>query len=204
MDGPLLAAFVVASVVVLATPGPIMAVVLHNTLRYGAAGGLHTVAGISLGRCSLLMLLVAGLSNPLAPTLNLWLSIAAAFYMARLALREFDAGFRAADPATRSYDARPALGGFMIALSNPLSALFYAAFLSQFAASASLPSDQLLLLGAMHIGLSVIFGLVFVTVAVKVRRLSWQSRFTRAAHLASSALYACLAIVTAIAVFGAA
>jgi threonine/homoserine/homoserine lactone efflux protein len=202
MDWQLLATFVVASTVVLATPGPVMAVVMHNTLRYGAVSGLHTVTGISLGRFSLLMLLLAGFSNPLAPAFNLWLSVAAAIYMAWLAWRELGAGMRATGPARLSYDARPALGGFMVALSNPLNALFYAAFLSQFAASASAPSDQLVLLGAIHIGLSIVFGLTFVAVAARLRQLPWQRRFVRTAHLASALLYASLALATAIAVLG--
>jgi threonine/homoserine/homoserine lactone efflux protein len=202
MDWQLLTTFVVASTVVLATPGPVMAVVVHNTLRYGAVSGLHTVTGISLGRFSLLMLLLAGFSNPLAPAFNLWLSVAAAIYMAWLALRELGAGIRAAGPATLSYDTRPALNGFMIALSNPLNALFYAAFLAQFAASASAPSDQLALLGAIHIGLSVVFGLTIVAVAAKLRQLPWQRRFVRTAHLASALLYASLAMATAVAVLG--
>jgi threonine/homoserine/homoserine lactone efflux protein len=202
MDWQLLAAFVVASTVVLATPGPVMAVVVHNTLRYGAASGLHTVTGVSLGRCCLLMLLLAGLSNPLAPAFNLWLSVAAAIYMAWLALCALGTAMRAAGPATLAHDARPALGGFMVALSNPLNALFYAAFLSQFAARADPPSDELVLLGAIHIGLSVAFGLTFVAVAVRLRRLPWQRRFVRTAHLASALLYASLAAATAIAVLG--
>jgi threonine/homoserine/homoserine lactone efflux protein len=202
MDWQLLAAFVVASTVVLATPGPVMAVVVHNTLRYGAASGLHTVTGVSLGRCGLLVLLLAGFSNPLAPAFNLWLSVAAAIYMAWLALRELGAARRTTSPVTFNDDARPALAGFMIALSNPLNALFYAAFLSQVAARAEPASDQLVLLGAIHIGLSVAFGLTFVAAALKVRRLPWQRRFVRTAHLASALLYASLAGATAVAVIG--
>ena len=44
----------------------------------------------------LLMLLLAGLSNPLAPAFGLWLSVAAAIYMAWLALCSLGASMRAA------------------------------------------------------------------------------------------------------------
>lgn len=83
MDRYAFAQFLVAALLILMTPGPVMAIVAHNTLRYGTRGGLSTVIGVGLGDACLLAAMFAGLtlSGELLPLLFRWLSLAGALYL---------------------------------------------------------------------------------------------------------------------------
>jgi threonine/homoserine/homoserine lactone efflux protein len=60
----LLAAFVAATAALMLIPGPNVALIVANSLRYGAGGGLITVAGTSAAMA--LQLAVASLGAALA------------------------------------------------------------------------------------------------------------------------------------------
>src|SRR5229473_7627193 len=54
--------FVLASALLVATPGPNVALVVGTSLRYGARSGLLTVAGVNVGVTLQLAAVAAGLS----------------------------------------------------------------------------------------------------------------------------------------------
>src|SRR5262245_17108856 len=134
MDGHLLAAFLIATLLVVMTPGPAMAIVAHNTLRHGAAAGLLTAIGIEFGESCLLGAMFAGLtiSGALFPGLFRWLALAGAFYLVWLAANALRSRYPAARSARATRARMPIVDGLTIAFGNPATLVFYTAFFPQF------------------------------------------------------------------------
>ena len=128
-----LAAFAAASVVLSVTPGPGVLYVVTRTLAQGRRAGLASVAGVALGNFGNAVGASIGLAalfavSALAFTIVKWAGAAYLLWLGVQALRSP----RATTDAPR-LDA-PRLGaifrdGFLVALLNPKTALFFAAFL---------------------------------------------------------------------------
>jgi threonine/homoserine/homoserine lactone efflux protein len=135
MSLELYAAFVAACLVIVVIPGPIMTMVVANSLRHGARAGLLNVAGAQLGLLVILVAVGIGLASALQALGHWfdWIRLAGAAYLVWLGIKMFRKagadGDGAAIPAPR--------GGFfmqgtVVALSNPKALLFFGAFLPQF------------------------------------------------------------------------
>jgi threonine/homoserine/homoserine lactone efflux protein len=193
VDWHLLGPFVLATLLLLITPGPVMAIVAHNTLRFGPSAGLWTAMGVGLGELCLLTLAFLGLvaSGDLLPGLFRWLSLAGALYLGWLAVATFRARSRSAkDPAQSG----SVVAGLTVACSNPTAFIFYAAFFPQFLDVERPIPGQLLQLGAVYLGAALAFDLIFVCILACVRcpRLA---RLGGMAELASPALYLAIAVM---------
>lgn len=127
-----LLALCVATVVLTAIPGPNVALIVANSLRYGLRGGSVTVLGTTAGIGAQLSLVVLGLGALLALAAGAltwlkWAGVAYLLYLGVKAWREPPAG-PAATEASRAVFWR----AFLIATLNPKTLLFNAAFLPQF------------------------------------------------------------------------
>src|SRR5215475_1083580 len=78
MDWQILAAFLTATLLLLVTPGPVVAIVAHNTFRGGAMAGIVTALGIEIGEALVLAAVFSGLilSQEFLPLLFRWISFA--------------------------------------------------------------------------------------------------------------------------------
>jgi threonine/homoserine/homoserine lactone efflux protein len=87
-DLPVLAAYVVASVVLGLTPGPDMTFFLSKTVSQSRAAGLAAFSGATTGLIVHSILVAAGLSAVLAASATAFtvLKVVGAFYLAFLAL----------------------------------------------------------------------------------------------------------------------
>jgi threonine/homoserine/homoserine lactone efflux protein len=168
MTTPLYLAFVAASLALIVTPGPNVALIVANTLARGWRVGLATVAGTSAAMVLQLSLTVAGLAAAVAAFAAVFEALRAAgvaylLYLAWRALRASPA------PATAAPDRRPlsriVAGGFLVSLTNPKTLLFYGAFLPQFVATGAPATPQLLLLAATFLGLAVVCDSLWVVAA---------------------------------------
>jgi len=131
VDPTLYLAFAAAAVLI-AVPGPNVACILSAATRHGARAGLLTVAGTSTGM--LVQLVVAGagvgLVASLAGALE-WLRWAGAAYLIFLGVREWRRAGHV--PDARMPPGANLFGrGLLVAVANPKTLLFYAAFLPQF------------------------------------------------------------------------
>src|ERR1700741_1400058 len=83
MDWHVVGPFSIATLLVVAAPGPVMAILAHNTLRHGTAAGLLTVIGVELGELCLLTAALAGViaSAEYFPMLFRWLGLAGVVYL---------------------------------------------------------------------------------------------------------------------------
>lgn len=126
--------FVAATIVIAATPGPNMLLVMTTSVKHGLRRSLATMAGLMTGLCVMLAFSAAGLGAVLAaaPALFGALRLLGAVYLAYLGAslwRAPHAEAPAAAPLPRGGLYRQ---GLLVSLSNPKAILFAAAFLPQF------------------------------------------------------------------------
>lgn len=129
---------ILATLVLVAIPGPNVALIIANSLRFGTRFGLYTVAGTTLGLGIQLLLVVIGIGSMLdylAEMLS-WIKWAGVVYLIYLAIRTWRmpvadlSGIRADSKMARDFFWR----GVFIAAVNPKTLIFNAAFLPQFVA----------------------------------------------------------------------
>ncbi len=142
--------FVLATILLILMPGPVVTLTVANALSYGTRQGLQTVIGTSTA--TVLLLLVGGLGMASAFTLLAqwfeWLRWLGAAYLVFLGIQMWRA-----KPVSLGDDGHPAgdkksifWQGFMVSITNPKSILFYAAFFPQFINPALPTGPQLLTL----------------------------------------------------------
>ena len=160
--------FAVASIVLIITPGPDMALQLSRSINYGRAHGVMTLIGTLLGLLVHSALVALGISILIvaAPPLFLALRIVGAVYLLWLAWQAVrkGGGFRLA-AAARQKPTRwqSFLAGVMIDLLNPKVVLFFVTFLPQFVhAGDPTAPGQLFFLGVEYFALSLPAGLALV------------------------------------------
>ena len=133
---PLLVAFLLASFALAATPGPGVVYIVTRTIAQGRRAGIASVVGVALGNLGN----ATGASIGLAALFAL---SSAAFTVVKLAGAAYliYLGVKVLLPSNRSVEAarfqEPEFGrifrqGFLVALLNPKTAVFFAAFLPQF------------------------------------------------------------------------
>ncbi len=125
--------FAAATIVIAATPGPNMLLVMTSSVRNGLSRSFLTMAGCLTGVIAMMALSAAGLGALLqaAPRAFGALKLAGAAYLAYLGVKMWTAVEGA--PATAQVR-RTGLyrQGFLVSVSNPKAILFAAAFLPQF------------------------------------------------------------------------
>ena len=134
MSLALLAAFVAATAALMLIPGPNVALIVANSLRHGAHGGLITVAGTSAAmalQLAVASLGVTALLGELGQAFEVlrWLGVV---YLVVLGARAWASP---ADDLSRMQAVSPGktfARGFLVSLTNPKTLAFYAAFLPQF------------------------------------------------------------------------
>jgi len=151
--------FVVASLVLIATPGQDMILVMSRSLAQGASAGVVTAAGVSVGLVGHTVLATLGLGAILRTSewLFIALKLVGAAYLVYLGI-----GLLRTKQNDLPIGTQPARGlrqlfvdGAVSNLSNPKIAIFYFAFLPQFVApAAEYPTLTVFVLGLIFAGLT--------------------------------------------------
>ena len=132
----LFTAYLVATVALILLPGPIVTLVVANSVAHGTRTGLATVAGTTTGNALLVAVGALGLGALLAVLAELihWVRWAGVVYLVYLGLREWRSVFRLPPPdAVPMRSARSVFGqGVLVAITNPKTIFFYVAFFPQF------------------------------------------------------------------------
>lgn len=204
---PLLAAFVTASLVLAITPGPAVVFIVTQTLGRGRRAGLASVAGVALGNFGNAAGAAIGLAALFAVS-SLAFSVvkyAGAAYLVYLGIRALragrDNGVAAAVPGAQGRKAIATMfrDGFVVALLNPKTALFFAAFLPQFMNPAAEPMGQSLLLGAIFVLVAATTDVCYVLMAAAVLpRLAGSRRAFAAGRYLSAGAFIGLGVFTAV------
>jgi threonine/homoserine/homoserine lactone efflux protein len=162
---PLLSAFLVASLVLAVTPGPGVFYIVTRSVAEGRAAGLASVIGVALGNLGSAIGASVGLAaivsaSSVAFEVVRYLGALYLFYLGWKALRAHKPHTARSAPAPSGQNARVVLDGFVVALLNPKTALFFAAFLPQFVAP-----------GPAHVFQPLILGVLFVFIAASTDTL---------------------------------
>ena len=155
--------FIVASLVLIITPGQDMVLVMSRSIAQGPGAGVVTAAGVSLGLVGHTLLATLGLGAVLRTSewLFVALKLAGAAYLIWLGIGLLRSGGGPLDMqiASRRSLVRLFFDGALSNVSNPKIAIFYFAFLPQFVAP-----------GATHPALSVfVLGLLFAALTFLVK-----------------------------------
>ena len=155
--------FIVASLVLIVTPGQDMILVMSRSIALGAGAGVATAAGVSVGLVGHTVLATLGLGAVLRTSewLFLLLKLVGAAYLVYLGVQLLRTRAHAIEAATMAPRSRWRLflDGALSNIANPKIAVFYFAFLPQF-----------VLPGAQHPTFAVfVLGLVFAALTFVVK-----------------------------------
>jgi threonine/homoserine/homoserine lactone efflux protein len=182
---PLLSAFLVASFVLAVTPGPGVFYIVTRSLLQGRRFGLASVGGVALGNFGNMVGASIGLAALFAVSSLAFMVVkfAGALYLVYLGVKALRV------PRTESVpvDVAPARlwpifrDGFVVALLNPKTAIFFAAFLPQFMSPPASPLAQSVALGALFVLMAVVTDTAYALTAGAAAPLLTRARGVSAA-----------------------
>jgi threonine/homoserine/homoserine lactone efflux protein len=167
-------AFLVTTLIVVATPGTGVVYTLAAGISRGRRAGVVAAVGCTLGILPHLAVSVTGLAallaaSPVAFRIVTYLGVAYLLYMAIATLRDRDALVVAGDGEPKS-SARVVLDGVLVNLLNPKLTMFFVAFLPQFVDPARPGSTaRMLLLGGVFMLATFVVFAVYAVIAAAVR-----------------------------------
>jgi threonine/homoserine/homoserine lactone efflux protein len=166
---PLFSAFVVASVVLAITPGPGVFYIVTRSLIQGRASGLVSVLGVALGNLSNALAAALGLAALFAVSAMAFTLVkyAGALYLIYLGVQTLRTS---RDELPLATTPRASLGrlfrdGFIVALLNPKTTLFFAAFLPQFLSREAPAALQIAALGSLFVALAAVTDSIYALAA---------------------------------------
>ena len=180
--------FAVVTLVLLVIPGPSVLFVIGRTVALGRRAGLATAAGNEAGAYLQVLAVALGIGAVVERSVLVFtaLKLLGACYIVYLgvrAIRERRALVRVLDTAiVPRRTRRIVLDGFLVGLTNPKSAVFFAAVLPQFVAPAAghVPL-QLLALGLLFVAIALLSDSTWAVVAGTAR--NWFARSPRRLEL---------------------
>lgn len=181
-------AFVAATVVMLAIPGPTILLVIGQSLGAGRRAALPLVAGVALGDLTAMTLSLAGLGALLAASATLFtvLKFAGAAYLAWLGIRLWRAPVEegAMPPVTARRAFRDA---YVVTALNPKGIAFFVAFVPLFVDAGAAFVPQASLLVATFVTLAAVNAAIYALLASRlsgaVRRPAVRRAFNRGGGL---------------------
>ncbi|MGE0717678.1 MAG: LysE family translocator [Alphaproteobacteria bacterium] len=196
-------AFVAASCVLLAIPGPTVLLVVSYALGHGRRSAAATVAGVALGDFTAMTASLLGLGAVLAASAALFTAVkwVGAAYLIYLGIRLWRApaggeGGLAAAPAARP--ARIFLHAYAVTVLNPKSIVFFVAFLPQFVDQAAPAATQLAILGATFLVLATANATLYALLAATARRAVARPAVQRAVNRTGGAFLVGAGLLTAL------
>ncbi len=178
MSGSLIA-LVVATAVLVAIPGPNVALIVANSLKYGFRMGMVTVLGTTVGLAAQLVLVVSGVSAlvALAAGALTWIKWGGVVYLIYLGVR----AWREPPDDLSAISAAPAMfwQGCAIAVLNPKTLLFHAAFLPQFVAADAALVGNLAIVAAVFIVVVLVGDMLWAALAGSAGRVFRRFRHAR-------------------------
>ena len=177
---PLMVAFFAASLALAVTPGPAVVYIVTRTLAQGRGAGLASAAGVALGNLGNATGAAIGLAalfavSSLAFTVVKYAGAAYLIWLGIRALRAPGAGSGETRFGTASLR-RIFRDGFLVALLNPKTAIFFAAFLPQFMDPAASTPLQSIALGTVFVVIAVATDTAYVLAASIVAPLLLRMR----------------------------
>ena len=184
VSGGQLAAFAVASLVLIVIPGPGVLFVIGRALAHGRGTALASVAGHAAGNCVVAVCVALGVGAVVERSAAVFtaLRLAGAAYLVWLGVQAFrrrDSLARVlTEAAAPRGGARSVREGFVVGVTNPKAVILFAAVLPQFVdRPAGHVTAQMLVLSAMSVVIGLASDSCYGLAASTVR--SWFARSPR-------------------------
>ncbi len=200
---PLLSAFLVASLALAVTPGPGVFYIVSRSVLQGRRFGLASVAGVALGNLGNAVGAALGLAalfavSSLAFTLIKYAGAAYLVWLGIQALRS-----RPRSSQVESLAPSPLWpifrDGFVVALLNPKTAIFFAAFLPQFMQQGTPAALQGMTLGSLFVVIAAVTDCFYALAASALApRLARAPGLGSAGRLLTGSAFIGLGIFTAL------
>ena len=205
VDLTALPGFLLASLVVVLTPGVDAFLLLRTSLRRGVRPGLLTLAGIHTASAVQVAAAISGLGaliakNPGVLSVLKWVGAAYLLYLVVMIVRGlWLTREQAADPNLETPEnpadaANPYARGFLSNITNPKMLLFSLAFLPQFVGAATQPTLQLAGLGGVFLVLAAIWELTIVLAASRIAHRLRRPRVVRSLDAISAAAFLTISV----------
>lgn len=159
LNETLLLGFIIATLLVVATPGPSVVLASSQAMRFGMKAATLTAIGDALGTICHILIATLGLQMIIhyADSVLSWLQIVGGVYLLYLAYTSFKAS---EDIATAEFTPNSNLkiisSGFIACVSNPKAIVFFMALFPGFIDPAYKVSTQSFLYGVIFVTLDVI------------------------------------------------
>lgn len=174
--------FAAAATALAVTPGPTMLLALSNGISGGMRAAVGGIAGASLGSSVVIATVALGLGSLLAASEWLFnaIRVVGVVYLVWLGIKLWRTPPADVKAILAASSARPLPGrlallrSLAVALSNPKSLLFFAAFLPQFVDPAQPQGTQYLALGAIFVGIDTL--VMFAYAMAGTQAVRWLSQ----------------------------
>ena len=209
----MLVTYIIGSLALIIKPGPDLTCVIATALADGKARATTLMAGLILGCWLWILILAAGVATVFThhPAVMLSIQAVGTVYIAYLAFgafREAWASFKSTESGlvggATARGWRLVGRGILMSMSNPLTILFFLAFLPNFTheGAALPPSVQTLLLGPLFCALVPIVYLPFIFACDYFRtRLLGSPKATACLKLVSAIMLAAVVMILALALW---
>lgn len=186
-------AFVVASAVMLAIPGPTILTVISYSMTHGRRANVPLVAAVALGDSTALAVSLLGLGALLAAS-AFWFTVvkwAGGLYLIHLGIKMLRAGLVSAEavaavaPVSRL---RLFLNTYLVTALNPKGIVFFVAFLPQFIDPRANVTTQLWVLAISFVVMATVNASLYASFAGSARQLLALPRTQRSFKLAGGSL----------------
>ena len=183
----LFATFALATAVLILMPGPVVTLVIANSIAHGSRTGLATATGANAGTAVLIAAGAIGLTAMLAllSEIFVWVRWAGVAYLVWLGLRHWRAMIArvrdeeiATAPAARGVFWQ----GAVIGLTNPKTILFYIAFFPQFLDPSLAAGPQLAIMSLAFLAIALVLDSGYALLAGRIRPWLVDARRHRIRH----------------------
>lgn len=165
-------AFVLATAVLAVIPGPIVTLVIANSLNQGTRAGVANVMGTVLGNVVLFLIGGLGMAWVLSALSNWFdvLRLAGALYLIYLGIKSWRSkGQGLEDQVATKRGKSLFLQGVVVAITNPKTIIFYAAFFPQFMDPALSAPGQLFVLSITFLVVAAFLDTTYAFLAGSLR-----------------------------------
>lgn len=184
-------AYIAACFVFAIVPGPIVTLVVANSLRHGARAGLGNVLGAQLGLAVMIAIVAIGLASLIAAVgwWFDWLRLAGAAYLIWLGVKLFrSSGALGASGTIAAPRGGFVWQGFLVLMSNPKALFFFGAFIPQFLDPHGEYVGQVVLLGGTVMAVTMMCDSVYVLLTTRAAALLSRTRVRLISRISGACL----------------
>jgi len=203
LDTSALTVFLLASLVLLLTPGPAVLYIIARSIDQGRGAGIASVLGVALGTMVHVVGAALGLSALLAKSAVAYsvVKYLGAVYLIYLGIRRLRGSDAGAEPGRTERSLRRVFTqGIWVNVLNPKTALFFLAFLPQFVdVDRGAVALQFLLLGAVFVAMGVVTDGLYALAAGTFGEWLWRRpKVIAAQRYLTGGIFVTLGVATAL------